>query len=162
MFKIATFNEKLQECEKHIQKIKIAKKNLQNIIPLSLESYNMIDDIQASFIDQMIFRFTKLQDTIEEKIFPGTLELLGEDIKSKSFIDRLNRLEELELVNKNQWLKLRKDRNEIAHEYSFNQEEVIDGINLIYDLSEEIFTIYYKVQEHINIQISKKEVINEN
>ena len=157
--RLETFNEKLYECDKHIQKIKIAKKNLQNIIPLSLESYNIIDDIQASFIDQMIFRFTKLQDTIGEKIFPGILELLGEDIKSKSFIDRLNRLEELELVNKNQWLRLRKDRNEIAHEYSFNQEEVIDSINLIYDLSEEIFAIYHKIKKYINLQISKQEVV---
>lgn len=157
--RLETFNEKLYESDKHIQKIKIAKKNLQNIIPLSLESYNIIDDIQASFIDQMIFRFTKLQDTIGEKIFPGILELLGEDIKSKSFIDRLNRLEELELVNKNQWLRLRKDRNEIAHEYSFNQEEVIDSINLIYDLSEEIFAIYHKIKKYINLQISKQEVV---
>jgi len=37
-----------------------------------------------------------------EKIFPEILELSGEEVKSKTFIDRLNRLGELALVDKNE------------------------------------------------------------
>jgi len=37
-----------------------------------------------------------------------------------TFLDILNRLEGLEIINKNRWLNLREVRNEIAYEYSFN------------------------------------------
>lgn len=68
-------------------------------------------------------------------------------MKSKPFIDRLNRIEELGILYKNDWMDLRKDRNEIAHEYSFNQNEVINGINIIYNSADKLIdrydTFYY-------------------
>ncbi len=50
--------------------------------------------------------------------------------------------EELGLVDREKWMSLRKERNEIAHEYSFNQDEVIDGINLIFERVDELLEIY--------------------
>ncbi|MBN2824430.1 MAG: hypothetical protein JXQ76_03820 [Campylobacterales bacterium] len=90
----------------------------------------------------MIFRFSKLQDTMEDKVFPAILELSGEKVKKMTVINRLNRLEELELLYKDEWMRLRKDRNEIAHEYSFNQEEVVESINIIYNRIEDLLKIY--------------------
>jgi len=75
-------------------------------MPLSIESYLSLNDVDLSFIDQLIFRFSKLQDTMGEKIFPFILVLSKEDVKKKTFIDILNRLEELEVVDKTEWLKL--------------------------------------------------------
>ena len=39
-------------------------------------------------------------------------------------------------------MALRKDRNEIAHEYSFNQEEVVDSINIIFKRVDDLVKIY--------------------
>ncbi len=39
--------------------------------------------------------------------------------------------ESLELIDKNEWLNLRELRNEIAHEYSFNQDEIVDNLKLL-------------------------------
>jgi hypothetical protein len=39
-------------------------------------------------------------------------------------------------------MSLRRERNEIAHEYSFNQDEVVDGINLIFDRVDDLLDIY--------------------
>jgi uncharacterized protein with HEPN domain len=111
-------------------------------MPLNVEKYNELDDIFISIIDQLIFRFSKLQDTMGDKIFPSILELNGENVKKMTFIDRLNRLEELELLYQVDWMSLRKERNEIAHEYSFNQEEVVDSINLIYKRVDKLLAIY--------------------
>ncbi|MBL0708465.1 MAG: hypothetical protein JJW00_05395 [Sulfurimonas sp.] len=36
-------------------------------------------------------------------------------------------------------------RNEIAYEYSFNQDEVLDNINMIYDKTDELIEIYNKL-----------------
>ncbi len=140
--KIQTFKEKLYECDQHKKRLLSAKNNLQTMMPLRLDVYEKLDDISMSIIDQMIFRFSKLQDTMGEKIFPAILALNGESVKKMTFIDRLNRLEELELLSKNEWMELRHDRNEIAHEYSFNQDEVVDSINLIYTKLDTLIAIY--------------------
>ena len=141
-----TFIEKLHECNQHEKRLKNAKQRLKAIMPLTLEKYNELDDLALSFIDQMVFRFSKLQDSMGEKIFPAILILNGEEVKKMSFIDRLNRLEELELLYKSEWMSLRKDRNEIAHEYSFNQEEVVDGINTIFNRADDLLKIYDDVK----------------
>jgi hypothetical protein len=117
-----TFKEKLYECHKHIEKITVSKNYLSAIMPLSVERYLNLNDVDISFIDQLIFRFSKRQDTMGEKIFPFILVLSEEDVKKKTFIDILNRLEELEVLDKAEWLKLREIRNDIAHEYSFNRD----------------------------------------
>ena len=87
-----TFCEKLHECNKHKDKIIKAKNILKEYIPLDIDSYNKLDDIKLSFIDQLIFRFSKLQDTMGDKLFPALLEIFGENSKKMTFIDKLNRL----------------------------------------------------------------------
>lgn len=137
-----TFKEKLYECNKHIEKLKDAKEYLSEVMPLTKEKYMQIDKITSSFIDQLNFRFSKLQDTMGESIFKSILILSKENVKKMTFLDILNRLEELEVLNKNEWLELREIRNEIAHEYSFNQDEVVDNINLIYQKTDILIDIY--------------------
>ena len=143
-----TFIEKLHECNQHKKRLLIAKEYLINIMPLNVERYNALDETQMSSIDQMIYRFSKLLDTMGEKIFPSILIFVGEEVKKLTFIDRLNRLEELELLYKDEWMRLRKVRNETAHEYSFNKDEVVDSINLIFDKSDELLKIYDKIYSY--------------
>lgn len=144
-----SFNQKLYECNKHIEKLKDAKEYLNPIMPLTIDSYLKVDKIQSSFIDQLNFRFTKLQDTIGESILRGILILFEEDVKKMTFLDILNRLEALEIIQKDRWLSLREVRNEIAHEYSFNQDEVVDSINMIYEKSEDLICIYEDIVKFI-------------
>ena len=114
-------------------------------MPLTVESYTNLNDIDISFVDQLIFRFSKLQDTLGEKIFPSVLTLSEEDVKRKTFVDILNRLEELDIINKNAWLKLREIRNEIAHEYSFNTEELVASITNIYNTSDDLIKLFDEI-----------------
>jgi hypothetical protein len=137
-----TFKEKLYECDKHVEKITVSKNHLHAFMPLSVETYLKLNDVDISFIDQLIFRFSKLQDSMGEKIFPAILVLAKEEVKKKTFIDILNRLEELEILDKAEWLKLREIRNDIAHEYSFNKDEVVDSIIAIYNASDDLMSIY--------------------
>jgi hypothetical protein len=150
-----TFSEKLYECDKHVEKINTAKRNLHDVFPLTEEKYSVLGPDESSFIDQLVFRFSKLQDTMGENIFPGVLILAAEDVKRKTFIDILNRLEELELIDKNQWLILRETRNEIAHEYSQNQSEVISSRNDVYMKSSETIKIYEKIKSFCKKKLLK-------
>ncbi|MEA2019548.1 MAG: hypothetical protein U9N59_14000 [Campylobacterota bacterium] len=149
-------NKKLYECDKHVEKLNDAKAFLKDIMPLSIEKYLKIDKIQSSFIDQLNFRFTKLQDTVGESILKGILIKSKEDVEKMTFLDILNRLEKLEILDKNRWLELREVRNEIAHEYSFNQDEVVDNINLIYNKTDELISTYKDVYKFIKM-IDKQE-----
>ena len=151
-----TFQEKIYECNKHKEKIHDAKEYLSEIMPLSLDKYVSLSKIESSFIDQLNFRFSKLQDTIGESLFKSILIISKEEVKKMTFLDILNRLEELEVVNKNEWLSLREVRNEIAHEYSFNQEEVVENINLIYKKSDELLRIYQNVCKFIQVKFDIK------
>ena len=86
-----TVVEKLHECNQHKKRLVIAKEYLRDIMLLDINSFNHLDEIQMSFVDQMVYRFSKLQDTMGEKVFNAIfLEFGGEDVKRMTFIDRLN------------------------------------------------------------------------
>jgi len=132
----------LYECNQHKKMIKNSFNKIEPYLSLTKEIYLDFDLEHIGYIDQYLFRFSKLQDSMGEKLFPTILFLLGEDFSKKPFIDLLNRLEKMELLYKNEWLSLRKIRNNVAHEYSFNISELIDSLNDIYDVSNDLLKIY--------------------
>lgn len=142
---------RLHECRQHRTRLQKAENVLSDYIymPLNGQIYRSLGDVEISFVDQMIFRFSKLQDSMGEKIFPAFLELGGENVKPMTFIDRLNRLEELEMLERIEWMELRKVRNEIAHEYSFNEEKVVDSINMVYRNIEKLIEIFNRFEKII-------------
>ena len=128
--------DKLQEtikiCGMHSQRMCYAFGKIEKHIPLDIDKYgNLTEDDLGSF-DQLIFRYSKLQDSMGKKLFPAILENLGEDIENIPFIDLLNKLEKLELIeDQRQWLRLREVRNLVTREYPFNTEEIVEGLNLL-------------------------------
>ncbi|MEI6145788.1 MAG: hypothetical protein WCP66_05150 [Methylococcales bacterium] len=103
-------------------------------MPLDISRYNQLSEDEVEHIDQFLFRFAKLQDAMGEKLFILILEFLEEENpKSKPFIDTLNRLEQLGLLEyKNTWLELRKIRNNIAHQYEDDPKQASEALNSIY------------------------------
>jgi hypothetical protein len=85
-------------------------------------------------IDQMVFRFTKLQDEIGTNTFRFLLEFLQEDIANKPFRDILNVLERLEIIDSADiWLTMREIRNDLTHEYPLMLDETIEKLNHLYN-----------------------------
>ena len=142
-----SFKEKLYECRKHVERITAARQYLSKYMPLTVELYASLNDIDVSFVDQLVFRFSKLQDTVGEKVFPAILRLSEEEVKRKTFIDILNRLEELGIIEKNEWLKLREIRNEIADEYSFNTGEKVESITNVYNACSDLININHDIDK---------------
>jgi len=148
--------EKLYEANLHKKRLQSARDKLKTTMPLDINKYNKLDDVFIAIVDQMLFRFSKLQDTLGEKIFPLILELLKEPVKKMSFIDRLNRLEELELLDKEEWMALREDRNEITHEYSYNEDDIVENINFTYQRSEKLIEIFESIKKFANKKFGLK------
>lgn len=98
---------------------------------------------ELSFFDQLIFRFSKLQDSMGSRLFPAILLNLGENVKGLPFIDLLDKLEELKIINSaDDWMLLRETRNIVTHEYPFVTDEVIQGLNLLHKHAKLLLSIW--------------------
>lgn len=99
-------------CNRHKIYLTFALEQTTDLFPVSIEKYDHLSQIQVSFIDQMIYRFSKLQDTIGSRLVKTLLDHLGEDTESMAFKDMLLKLEKLRILpSANEWLELREIRN---------------------------------------------------
>jgi len=104
-------------------------KATEEINQLNLENLDFEDFEIIKTIDTFIYRFMKLQDYMGNKLFKAFLNEIGEYQDNMSFIDVLDKLEKLEIIeNAKIWIKLRKLRNKMAHEYPTEFEEIIEDI----------------------------------
>jgi hypothetical protein len=94
------------------------------ILPASLDDPDLVEHI-----DQMIFRFTKIQDGIGRRLMPLIVDMLEADTSEMTFIDKLNRLEKLGLLAPGEWNGYRKIRNDLTHTYPEEIEDLVDAIN---------------------------------
>jgi len=119
-------------------------------MPLDEIKYLNLTDDEVEHIDQFLFRSSKLQDTIGEKLFKTILLFLDEDIENKPFIDILNRLEKLELIESaNIWRELRKDRNDLSHTYDDEPEEMAKSINKLYEKKDILILMYQNIKRSV-------------
>jgi len=139
----------IDECELHVKRLNYASDKLKTLMPLDDKSYQNLKDEHTGSLDQFIFRFSKLQDAIGQRLFSGLLELLKEPVKQQPFLDRLNRLEQLGVLeDKEQWLQLRSLRNTLSHEYENEPVAMSKAINYIYESKNMLLAIYVKVKSY--------------
>lgn len=111
----------LWESERHSQTLKQALTEWQTSPASDLNELES-DQVKLRLVDQILFRFTKLQDAIGNRLIPATLSSLKEPFEEWPMIDRLNRLEKLGFINTDEWLSWREIRNRLAHEYPDHPE----------------------------------------
>ncbi len=147
------YKEKLEkifnECEKHKLRIKSSSSEMFNFMPLNSEKYENLNDKEIQIIDQFLFRFTKLQDAMGEKLFKTLLLSLDEKVENKPFIDILNKMEKIEILdNTQEWRDLREIRNELAHNYDDDPQESSIVINKIYEKQTVLINIFDKIVKY--------------
>ncbi len=124
--------ETLAVCSLHHTRMKFAFDSVKLYFPLTAEAYGKISQLEMALFDQLIYRFSKLQDTMGARLFKEILEALEEDVSGLPFIDILNKLEKLNLLtNAKDWIKLRQTRNNVAHEYPSFKEIQIKELNML-------------------------------
>lgn len=146
-----SLSQTFDTCAIHIKRMEFAKSKAEPYIPLSRDNYYSLDDETIGFIDQYIFRFSKLQDVMGNRLFPLTLEAVAEPVTDMAFIDILNRLERLGILDSAYgWVELRKIRNDVAHEYPASLAERIEGMNHIFDKLEELKQVIERCRSLLN------------
>jgi hypothetical protein len=126
-------NSSLQKCSMHLNRLHYASSQVYGLFPLTSAIYFTFSEATIGNIDQLIFRFTKLQDELGNITFRLLLEYFQEDIADKPFRDILNILERLNIIESaDTWLSLRELRNDLTHEYPELIDETIDKLNHLY------------------------------
>ncbi len=134
----------MRECERHLERLRYAVSRGAAMFPMSAEAYLALRDSDVAVLDQMLFRFGKLQDAIGQRVLPAIL-LAGQEWQdSETFLDKLNRLEKLGAIpSALDWIKLRDLRNNAMHEYP--DEPEVNAANL-----NAVFASIGKLETHLN------------
>ncbi len=110
-----------------------------------------LSSYDRQLLDQFAYRFTRLQDDMGGRLVPALLQFFGEDIAAMSMIDRLNRLEQLGWIpQEDEWLELRRIRNEFAHDYPENPELRLARLQLAMGAARRLIEILEGVARRAN------------
>lgn len=120
----------VQSCEIHVQRLNAARKALEPTLPLKGVSIPQLKNEELGYMELLMSRFSKLQDTLGTKLFPLTLDLMQQRRDNESFLDLLHKLEKLHLLPSTKWwLTIRELQNHIVHDYPENPELMAANFN---------------------------------
>jgi hypothetical protein len=141
--------ETLTICDLHYQRMMFAWDSIKQYFPLTETTYQQISPIELALFDQLIYRFSKLQDSMGARLFKQLLEVLEEDISGLPFIDILYKMEKLNLLDDAMvWIGLRQIRKTISHEYPFLKEVQIEELNLMPEEIVKLAAIWNRLKEY--------------
>ena len=138
----------LHESLKHLERVENAFSELFKEFSFSIDKksfQNILESNQyLAYSDQIIYRFSKLQDSMGAKLFKSLLLYQGENV-NRPFLDILNQLEKIEILDVDEWFEIRDLRNEIAHDYDSNDEVAIEILNSILKLKDDLREVLVRV-----------------
>lgn len=144
--------DNLTESYRHLEVLNIAFIQLAINYNIPFDNINFKNILYNSqdlgYSDQIIYRFSKLQDSIGAKLFKSLLLYQGENT-NRPFLDILNELERMEIIDVDEWFEIRDLRNEIAHDYNHSDDIAINILNSIYKLKDELKDILNTIQNII-------------
>lgn len=149
--------ETLAICELHHRRMMFAFLSVEKYFPLTESNFNEISPIELALFDQLIYRFSKLQDSMGSRLFKQLLELLEEDVSGLPFIDILHKMEKLNLLeDAKDWITLRQTRNTVSHDYPFYKEIQIEELNLLPDEVAKLAGIWIRLNDYALRRITEK------
>ncbi len=141
--------ETLTICDLHHQRMMFAFESLEKYFPLTEFKLSQVSPIELALFDQLIYRFSKLQDSMGTRLFKQLLELLEEDVSGLPFLDILYKMEKLRLIESAKvWITLRQTRNTVSHEYPFYTEILVEELNLLPEEVAKLGSIWIKLKDY--------------
>lgn len=133
--------ELFDECDRHLQALSEAMQRCPH--PLTLDHFKTRNPDLIATIDQFAYRFSKLQDAMSVQLFRQfAVQVLKEPVESVPIIDILNLLERYRYLDSvEHWQEIREIRNQIAHEYHHNVDELILTLQVAFKMVDEMAEI---------------------
>jgi len=136
----------LEESNIHIDRLHDALNVLEKLYPLTTETIEILSLENKDKLDVLAFRFSKLQDLLGTKIFREYLEVFGINVGEFGFFDILKLIEKEKICDIDTWNELRKLRNDIAHDYPHELDEMLEKINLFIKNSDKLVSIFDNIK----------------
>jgi hypothetical protein len=129
--------EALRQSRSHALYLQSALDDIQ--LPLTQEALDEGNRHLIRALDQLILRFIKLQDTMGEHVLRGfAVQVLLEPVDDAVLADILSLLEKHGYLSVNDWLKQRKLRNALTHEYPEQNERRVAALNAAFSASRQL------------------------
>jgi len=138
--------------EKSLNDFKKYKNKISPFLPITHKNYQELNENFSDTLDAIAFRFNKIQSLLGEKVFKLFLNELGYLVEDKSFLEILNELEKLDIIDRKTWIALREIRNKISHEYPEEIEEIIENLEKMIESFLVFERIYFKIKEKLEIK----------
>lgn len=104
-------------------------------------------------LDQFAYRYLRLQDDMGARLMPAVLRALGEEVASMAAFDRFARLEQLGwLPSAEEWVELRRVRNEFAHDYPETVDERFARLQLAIASAQRALQIWIGFQDKVRMR----------
>jgi dihydroorotase-like cyclic amidohydrolase len=143
----------LGECMVHSAILEENLAEIRNELTVNASTLQNLSKTQIRLLDQLAYRFTKLQDTLGQKVLPLILELAQEPILTDAtFSEKLNYLERMgALPSAEEWKKLRIARNAVAHEYPDDPEFRVSAFQHFFEGVAQLNVLFLSVSRYVTI-----------
>jgi len=146
----AKIHSVFKECSSHVKRLQTASFRLEGYFPLLTNNFQDLDDETVLLIDQLIYRFTKLQDAIGHRLFPVIYSVLEGDDTPRPFLDTLHYLEKINIIESvEDWQMLRNLRNNLAHDYPDSVRQTMDTLNILYTTWPLLKKMYLSAEKYL-------------
>lgn len=131
----------------HANRMMIAIDYIKTRVPVTAEKINSLVPEELSFFELYASRFAKLQDFMGSNLFTVLFESIGEQTETLTFIDKLNKLEKLEIIDSAMlWKKMRNIRNILSHEYPDRPEITAEIFNTAFSYGPMLLDCLQKIK----------------
>ena len=125
------------EAGRHKEHILEARQELH----LPIKDYEHLSKLEKFALNTLIFRFAKLQDLIGAKIMRAYLDYYEFPVGEMGFFEILKEIEKEGITDIDTWSRIREIRNDVAHEYPEELDEMLEKVILLVERSGELLNI---------------------
>ena len=139
----ATIKSAIAENDVHQHYIERCRDLLSPIFPLDVPHFSLLDEAAIGHIDQFIYRFTRMQDSLGTRFLPSLHGWLENSCSPQPFIDVLHRLEQLGVLTSGQtWQFFRNLRGSLVHDYPDSADQTITTLNILHAEIQSFIDLY--------------------
>ena len=138
----------VKENESHQKRIERVVMLLKGVLPASVLSFQQYSEEEIEHVDQFIYRFSKMQDSLGARLIPALYSFLEGDQTPRPFLDILNRFEKLGIIESvEDWQFFRNLRNNLAHDYPESLAQTVETLNLLHDEINRFLSIFQRLKQ---------------
>jgi hypothetical protein len=155
---LATIESAISEGESHLRHMRRAAGILSRYFPLTPTTLHDLPEDHVAVLDQFIYRFTKLQDSMASRLLPSLHAFLRADDTPRPFLDVLSYLEKLgALTSEESWQFFRGLRNGLAHDYPESAEQTTQTLNELFERRNEIWAMFTAARDYYRAHSTEAE-----